>query len=61
MAFFLMMFTKKGRTNLMYEQHILPVNDIVPHDENQQCICGPEVEVNGSQILVIHHAADGRE
>lgn len=46
--------------------HVLPVNDIVEHVTNDECVCGPTSEAvkrdNGSiGWVVVHHAVDGRE
>ena len=48
--------------------HVLPVNDLVEHDgdNDDDCICGPDVEPvisdDGScGWLITHHALDGRE
>lgn len=45
--------------------HVLPVNDLVTHQEHDDCICGPNVEPvlsdDGScGWLISHHALDGR-
>lgn len=49
--------------------HVLPVRDVIEHQESQDCICGPRVEwidqdtglayPNGP--VVVHHSLDGRE
>lgn len=46
--------------------HVLPVNDLIDHEESDVCVCGPEVEPvereDGSMgWLVKHHSLDGRE
>lgn len=46
--------------------HVIPLNDLVEHDETEDCICGPLVEPvereDGSVTwLVTHHSLDGRE
>jgi hypothetical protein len=43
--------------------HVLPVNDTIEHLELRQCWCRPRVEdaEDGSEPLVIHNSADGRE
>lgn len=48
------------------EIHILPVNDLVDHDSDAECVCGPTaepVERDDGTIgwLHIHHSLDGRE
>ena len=49
-----------------YEIHVVPVNDLVGHEEALGCACGPDVETithpeQGAGLLVIHHSLDGRE
>lgn len=45
--------------------HVLPVNDLVEHEESGgalcDCVCGPEVEFLDGGVLVTHHSLDGRE
>lgn len=55
----------------MAYQHIYPVSDLFEHEcEGGQCWCEPEVQWldpetglpwESGDVLVIHHAADGRE
>lgn len=41
--------------------HVLPVNDLKPHDESRVCACRPKVEPEGDVAVVIHYSYDGRE
>jgi len=42
--------------------HILPTNDLEPHEESSTCKCLPEVEViDNGDMLIIHNSFDGRE
>ena len=49
--------------------HVLPLNDIVPHEESQDCPCGPRVEWIDPDTglaypggpVIIHNSLDGRE
>lgn len=42
--------------------HILPVNDLEPHDEEgTTCKCEPRVEFVEGGMLVIHNSYDHRE
>lgn len=46
--------------------HIYPINDLVDHDNNDDCVCGPRVETvagdDGSiSWVVVHHSLDARE
>lgn len=43
------------------EMHVMPVNDEVEHDEDQNCVCGPNVEIVSNGVIVVHHSLDGRE
>lgn len=48
------------------ELHVVPLDDVVDHDLDQDCVCGvtmePVVRHDGSmRWLLIHHALDGRE
>lgn len=46
--------------------HVVPVNDLVDHEDSDECPCGPTSEpvkrADGSVgWVVIHHSLDGRE
>lgn len=43
--------------------HVMPVEDIIAHEESKDCICGPTCEVDEEEniFLYVHHSADGRE
>ncbi len=46
--------------------HVLPVGDLREHIEAAQCWCTPDISMetaaDGTRtLLVVHHAADGRE
>lgn len=42
--------------------HVLPVNDVLEHLELRQCWCRPNVVTFPDRaVIVVHHAADGRE
>lgn len=48
------------------EVHVLPVDDLIDHQENDECPCGPRsepvVRADGSVgWSVVHHSLDGRE
>ena len=48
------------------ELHIVPLNDLVEHDTEADCVCVPEqrpvTREDGSVgWLVVHHSLDGRE
>ena len=47
------------------EVHVVPTSDLVEHDLNDECVCGPAsratVRMDGSVgWVVVHHALDGR-
>lgn len=47
--------------------HVRPLRDLVAHDLDEQCVCGPDVEAvpagadGRTGVLVLHHSLDGRE
>lgn len=46
--------------------HVVPVRDLIEHDDSEDCTCGPTTEPverdDGSfGWLVVHHSLDGRE
>jgi hypothetical protein len=41
--------------------HIVPVNDKIEHDLDEDCICCPTPEFYEGATVWIHAAADGRE
>lgn len=45
--------------------HVLPVDDLVEHQDADTCVCGPTTEPVPAEDgyigwLVVHHALDGR-
>lgn len=48
------------------ELHIVPLNDLVEHDTEGDCVCVPEArpvtrEDGSVGWMVVHHSLDGRE
>lgn len=46
--------------------HVIPVRDVVKHEESDECVCGPRSEPvqreDGSYgWVIVHQALDGRE
>lgn len=42
--------------------HLIPVNDLVIHEENTTCDCQPKVEfLESGDMMVTHNSYDGRE
>lgn len=46
--------------------HVIPVNDLVDHEADDDCICGPAADPvkrgDGSiGWVMLHHSLDGRE
>lgn len=46
--------------------HVLPVADLIQHDTDDDCPCGPRAEpvgrADGSmEWVAVHHSLDGRE
>jgi hypothetical protein len=43
------------------EQHVIPVGDLISHDETEDCPCGPQVTFLTGGKVVTHNSLDGRE
>lgn len=41
--------------------HVLPLNDVVDHDDNEDCFCGPTAKFVEGGVVFVHHSVDGRE
>lgn len=42
--------------------HVLPINDLKPHEEKSTCACQPKVSnLEHGDMLVVHNAYDRRE
>lgn len=46
--------------------HVVPVNDLIEHENNAECPCGPKTEAvfleDGSNTWqIVHQALDGRK
>lgn len=46
--------------------HVEPINDLIEHEDSEDCLCGPDIECvpnpNGPDgWLITHHSLDGRE
>lgn len=42
--------------------HVVPINDLKPHDDSIACACNPRLEfVEGGSTVVVHNSYDGRE
>lgn len=42
--------------------HVLPIDDLLKHEESENCQCQPKIEVQESgDLIVIHNAFDGRD
>lgn len=41
--------------------HVVPLDDLKPHTESDDCECRPKIEYVEGGKLVIHHSYDGRE
>lgn len=41
--------------------HILPINDLKPHEKSTTCECEPKVIYEDGEMIVIHNSYDGRE
>lgn len=44
------------------EEHVVPLDDLILHEADGDCLCGPTPKfVEGGGLVVIHHSLDGRE
>lgn len=43
------------------ESHVRPIDDLIEHEFEADCVCGPTIDENDNGIIVIHHSLDGRE
>ena len=42
--------------------HIIPINDLMEHEESTTCECHPQIEIReNGDIMVVHNSYDGRE
>lgn len=40
---------------------VRPNDDLIEHLEGDDCVCGPDMLVEGDAIIWVHHSLDGRE
>ena len=50
----------------MNDYHVLPIHDLIVHDETDDCPCGPDTQPvqreDGSVgWVIVHNSLDGRE
>lgn len=45
----------------LIRMHILPRDDLIEHEESEDCVCGPDVEFREGGAIIAHHALDRRE
>jgi len=41
--------------------HVLPNDDLVEHDNSEDCVCGPDAYLEDGSWVYVHHSLDGRE
>ncbi|HYE68381.1 MAG TPA: hypothetical protein VEA58_07195 [Anaerovoracaceae bacterium] len=41
--------------------HVLPINDLKPHEETTTCHCEPNIIEESGELIVVHNSFDGRE
>lgn len=46
--------------------HVHPVNDLIPHELTDECVCGPRTEIEmregrRDKHIYVHASLDGRE
>lgn len=47
--------------NVWTRIHVIPIDDLIEHEETEDCVCGPEVEFVPGGAVIGHHSLDGRE
>lgn len=50
----------------MTDLHVVPVGDLIEHDTDGECVCGPtdtpvEDDEGAIRFMAVHHSLDGRE
>lgn len=55
------LLAKFGLQKLIKMLHVIPVNDIKPHEELSTCHCGPRLIMENGEMILIHKSFDGRE
>jgi hypothetical protein len=45
----------------MDDTHVVPLNDLRPHEETRWCPCRPTLRRESGGVVVIHNSWDGRE
>ena len=42
--------------------HVFPIDDLLEHNtDSGECMCDPEVIVEGGSLIYVHNSYDGRE
>ena len=41
--------------------HILPIDDLIKHEETSTCECCPSLIIENNELLLIHNALDNRK
>ena len=45
----------------MTELHVVPRDDLVAHEPNEDCPCGPTPTFEPGGVVLVHHSLDNRE
>lgn len=45
----------------MAKAHVVPCGDLIEHDSDDDCVCGPDLKFCDGGYIVVHHSLDGRE
>lgn len=43
------------------EYHVTPTDDLVEHEQDEDCVCGPEAKLEPGGVIYVHHSLDNRE
>lgn len=42
-------------------QHVIPLNDLKPHEETSLCNCYPKIVMENGNMIFVHNSYDKRE
>lgn len=45
----------------MSNLHVVPVDDLIEHETDEDCVCSPTPRFGEGGPVYVHHSLDGRE
>jgi hypothetical protein len=51
---------RRLRTNMTKVLNVVPINDLIEHENTVMCDCDPKLLIENSACILIHNALDGR-